>query len=147
MGLQGQISDVSSDSIPLMLFALIAASLNYLRSFFLRLRCNRPLPAVDGASSGLANLVLLCDQLHLNRVFSYRHRSSIPAADDICVVCLYRLKDGDHVRKLDCRHVFHKSCLEGWLHHLNFTCPLCRSSLVADTRLGADLIALSSPHS
>ena len=36
MGLQGQLSDVSSDSIPLMLVALLATLFKHVRSFFLR---------------------------------------------------------------------------------------------------------------
>ncbi|CAN6802398.1 unnamed protein product [Brassica oleracea] len=120
MGLQGQLSDVSSDSIPLMLVALLATLFKHVRSFFLRFSA---LSVVD-----LANLAVLADQLKLNRLFSYSYVGN--AASD-CIVCLSTLKTGEEVRKLDCRHVFHKHCLEGWLQHLNFNCPLCRSTLLA----------------
>ncbi|ESQ39953.1 hypothetical protein EUTSA_v10001158mg [Eutrema salsugineum] len=132
MGLQGQLSDVSSDSIPLMLVALLATFFKHVRSFLLRFSSSGPHLSVDDASasvsSGLESLVVLADQLKLNRVFSYRYADT--AASD-CIVCLSTLKAGEEVRKLDCRHVFHKECLEGWLQHLNFNCPLCRSPLVA----------------
>ncbi|KAG2323846.1 hypothetical protein Bca52824_006574 [Brassica carinata] len=131
MGLQGQLSDVSSDSVPLMLLSLLAVFFNRLRSFLLP-PCDSGsnLPLVDGsiAASGLANIIVLADQLSLNRLFSYR--CSGEGSSD-CVVCLSKLKEGEEVRKLECGHVFHKPCLEGWLHRLNFTCPLFRSSLVA----------------
>ncbi|KAJ0257041.1 hypothetical protein HA466_0079780 [Hirschfeldia incana] len=145
MGLQGQLSDVSSDSIPLMLLSLLAVFLNRLRSNYLHLD--------DGSiiASGLANIIILADQLNLNRLSSYR--CAREGGSD-CVVCLSKLKEGEEVRKLECcGHVFHKRCLEGCLHHNNFTCPLCRSALVADgcvSRMqqcvGRDLIWCFSLH-
>ncbi|CAN8293372.1 unnamed protein product [Cochlearia groenlandica] len=113
MGIQGQLSDVSSDSIPLMLLSLLAVFFNRLRSFFPRL-CYSDLPVDDDTSviaSGLANIILLADQLSLNRLFSYRFANETGGSD--CVVCLSKLKEGEEVRKLECRHVFHKKCLEG----------------------------------
>ncbi|CAG7873005.1 unnamed protein product [Brassica rapa] len=133
MGLQGQLSDVSSDSIPLMLVALLATLFKHVRSFFLRFSALSVVVDDDAAASasvtsGLANLAVLADQLKLNRLFSYSYVDN--AASD-CIVCLSTLKTGEEVRKLDCRHVFHMNCLEGWLQHLNFNCPLCRSTLLA----------------
>ncbi|WZY78478.1 hypothetical protein YC2023_024862 [Brassica napus] len=130
MGLQGQLSDVSSDSIPLMLVALLATLFKHVRSFFLRFSSSSSAVeevASPSVSSGLANLAVLADQLKLNRIFSYRYADTAAASD--CIVCLSTLKSGEEVRKLGCRHVFHKQCLEGWLQHLNFNCPLCRSPL------------------
>ncbi|KAK9934667.1 hypothetical protein M0R45_021803 [Rubus argutus] len=155
MGLQSQLNDVSSDSIPLLLVALVATFFGHLRSSLFAFlhslglsRFDRP-PPDDGllaaVGSGLAGLVVLADQLNLNRLFSYRYRHSDGVSD--CVVCLCTLKDGDQVRMLHCRHVFHKHCFDGWLDHLNFNCPLCRSPLLQDERiactrrrLGADLL-------
>ncbi|PRQ40258.1 putative transcription factor C2H2 family [Rosa chinensis] len=148
MGLQGQLSDVSSDSIPLLLVAVIATFIGHLRSSLFSFlhslglsRLERP-PPDDGllastVGSGLAGLVVLAEQLNLNRLFSYRydHSRHRDAAVPDCVVCLSSLKDGDQVRMLHCRHVFHKHCFDGWLDHLNFSCPICRSPLVQDERV------------
>ncbi|KAF2547051.1 hypothetical protein F2Q70_00019972 [Brassica cretica] len=106
----------------------------------------------DGSivASGLANIIVLADQLSLNRLSSYR---SAGEDGSDCVVCLSKLHEGEELRKLECGHVFHKRCLEGWLHHLNFTCPLCRWALVADCcisrtqrRVGRNLISCFSLH-
>ncbi|CAN6727759.1 unnamed protein product [Malus baccata var. baccata] len=147
MGLQSQLNDVSSDSIPLLLIALIASSINHLRSsllallHFLGLSPN-PNPGSDydeglaagpAVGSGLAGLVILSDQLALNRHLSYpydRDDAVATARDCNCVVCLCTLGDGEQVRMLQCRHVFHKHCFDSWLDHLNFNCPLCRSPVV-----------------
>ncbi|XP_048318971.1 E3 ubiquitin-protein ligase RHA2A [Ziziphus jujuba] len=163
MGLHSQLNDVSSDSIPLLMVALIANCVNYLRSFLFGLLHSLGLSRFgsddhvdDGlfgaVGSGLAGLIVLADQLNLNRLFSYRYSIVDSGADGSCssdcVVCLCTLKDGDQVRMLACRHVFHKHCFDGWLDHLNFNCPLCRSPLVSDERVsvtrqrvGGDLVA------
>ncbi|XP_062110009.1 E3 ubiquitin-protein ligase RHA2A-like [Humulus lupulus] len=166
MGLQSQLNDVSSDSIPLLVVALIAGCVSHVRSavlglvHFLGLSRFGPDPVDDGASgflgavgSGLAGLIVLANQLNLNRAYSYPYRSdaSCGGGSD-CVVCMSTLRTGEQVRKLSCRHVFHKNCFDGWLEHLNFNCPLCRSPLheanfdesVALTRrrrVGADLVS------
>ncbi|KAI3816492.1 hypothetical protein L1987_16190 [Smallanthus sonchifolius] len=147
MGLQNQLTDVSSDSLSLFLHAIIADAVSYLRSLiftalyslgFARYRSGDADGSVlfDVVGSGLAELVILADQLNLNRVLSYKYSSCAEGrsnpTDSGCVVCLNRLADGEYVRKLPCRHVFHKECFDGWLDHLNFNCPLCRLPLVSD---------------
>jgi E3 ubiquitin-protein ligase RHA2 len=183
MGLQSQLNDVSSESIPLLLVAIIANCVSYLRSFLLGLLQSIGLSRFNNSDhhhhhhhhhhhvdeaflgavgSGLAGLIVLADQLNLNRVLSYKYggesggggggeatgpSSALTGRPD-CVVCLSTFRDGDQVRKLTCRHVFHKDCFDGWLDHLNFNCPLCRSPLVSDERVplasrrvGGDLLA------
>ncbi|XP_006658982.1 E3 ubiquitin-protein ligase RHA2A-like [Oryza brachyantha] len=49
--------------------------------------------------------------------------------DAECVVCLSGIEEGDDVRELRCRHLFHRACLDQW-RRMAATCPLCRSSLL-----------------
>ncbi|CAA2949638.1 E3 ubiquitin-protein ligase RHA2A-like [Olea europaea var. sylvestris] len=149
MGLQSQLSDVSSESILLLFIVLIGKTVRYLQSLLFTILHNLGfiLPRFDSTQqfenssydvvgSGLAGLIFLCEQLNLNRVFSYTNQfNGCEGADLNCVVCLNQLGKGDHVRKLACRHVFHKECFDGWLEHLNFNCPLCRMPLVSDERV------------
>ncbi|KAG6396602.1 hypothetical protein SASPL_142755 [Salvia splendens] len=138
MGLQNHLSDLSSESILIITVVLLGKSFSYLHSLILTFLHNlgllsRPPPFHADrdfvsafnhvVGSGLA---VLCDQLALNHGCSYQD----PDAD--CAVCLNRLARGDRVRRLACRHVFHKDCFDGWLHHLNFSCPLCRAPVVSD---------------
>ncbi|KAF7808824.1 E3 ubiquitin-protein ligase RHA2A-like [Senna tora] len=146
MGLQNQLSDFSSGSIPLLLLAQIANCINYLRSFLLaflrslglsRFHSNRVVVVDDAfltaVGSGFAGLIIFSEQLHANRNLS----DSFVASDDDskCVVCRSKYREGDLVRRLPCRHVFHRGCFDGWLDQLKFNCPLCRSPLVSDERV------------
>lgn len=50
-----------------------------------------------------------------------------------CVVCLYEFDGGDEIRVLsNCRHVFHRCCLDRWMDHDRKTCPLCRTPFISD---------------
>ncbi|RLN29618.1 E3 ubiquitin-protein ligase EL5-like [Panicum miliaceum] len=45
-----------------------------------------------------------------------------------CAVCLADYADGDELRRLpDCRHAFHRGCIDQWLRRRP-TCPVCRAS-------------------
>ncbi|PSR91119.1 E3 ubiquitin-protein like [Actinidia chinensis var. chinensis] len=145
MGLQGQVSDCSSESIPILVVALLANCVNYLRSVAftvlrsMNLSRTDPIEIDEGLiGSGLAGLIFLAEQLNLNRILSHRHGADCATdpADSACVVCLSELREGEQVRRLACRHVFHKACFDGWLDQLRFSCPLCRSPLVSERSVG-----------
>lgn len=159
MGLQNQLTDISSESFPILLVILLVNCVAHLRSLLCSVfaAIGFPFPQsnqlssyrIDSAvyeavGSGFAGLFVLAEQLKLNRNLSYRF---VGGRDDgtnsDCVVCLNWFGDGDHVRRLDCSHLFHKQCFDGWLDQLNFSCPLCRSALVAHTRnrVASDLCA------
>ena len=45
-----------------------------------------------------------------------------------CAICLSPFISGETVRKLPCRHIFHKECIGTWLKS-SHTCPLCLHNL------------------
>ncbi|KAG0452965.1 hypothetical protein HPP92_025629 [Vanilla planifolia] len=48
-----------------------------------------------------------------------------------CSVCLYDFEQREEVRRLsNCRHVFHRCCLDRWIEYDQRNCPLCRMPLV-----------------
>ncbi|NP_001295726.1 E3 ubiquitin-protein ligase RHA1B [Jatropha curcas] len=50
-----------------------------------------------------------------------------------CAVCLYEFDGEDEIRWLkNCKHIFHRACLDRWMDHDRNTCPLCRTSFVPD---------------
>ncbi|KAJ3273711.1 hypothetical protein HDV01_003990 [Terramyces sp. JEL0728] len=44
--------------------------------------------------------------------------------DATCSICLCEYENDDNLRQLGCKHHFHQSCIDEWLH-LNAKCPLC----------------------
>ncbi|RZC72721.1 hypothetical protein C5167_048195 [Papaver somniferum] len=50
-----------------------------------------------------------------------------------CAVCLYDFENSEEIRRLtNCRHIFHRSCLDRWMDHDQKTCPLCRTPFIPD---------------
>ncbi|XP_047982584.1 brassinosteroid-responsive RING protein 1-like [Salvia hispanica] len=48
-----------------------------------------------------------------------------------CSICLECIEERDEVRELcNCRHLFHRECLDTWIDEGRVTCPLCRSMLL-----------------
>uniref|UniRef100_A0ACD5VS31 Uncharacterized protein n=1 Tax=Avena sativa TaxID=4498 RepID=A0ACD5VS31_AVESA len=86
--------------------------------------------AVSGSSGGFfqQDELLPREFLDLLAVTVYR-KGSMDAAVD-CVFCLSRIDEGEEVRELRCRHVFHRECLDAWLLRPRATCPLCRDRLL-----------------
>lgn len=52
--------------------------------------------------------------------------------DPRCAVCLDNLEGSHEARELlNCRHVYHRHCLDAWVEKGHLTCPLCRAKLLA----------------
>lgn len=50
-----------------------------------------------------------------------------------CAVCLYEFEASEEIRCLtNCKHIFHRACLDRWMDHDQKTCPLCRMPFVPD---------------
>jgi|UniRef100_A0A2N9FWN9 RING-H2 zinc finger protein RHA1 len=55
-----------------------------------------------------------------------------------CAVCLYEFEQNDEIRRLpNCRHIFHRGCLDRWMGYEQKTCPLCRTPFIPDDMQGA----------
>lgn len=50
-----------------------------------------------------------------------------------CVICLAEFEHGDELRVLpNCKHVFHKGCIDQWLPLKSLHCPLCRDPTIEE---------------
>ncbi|KAL7079947.1 hypothetical protein ACQ4LE_000209 [Meloidogyne hapla] len=45
-----------------------------------------------------------------------------------CTTCMETFTLGEEVAQLNCKHIFHKACIEPWLQRKN-TCPICRTAI------------------
>ncbi|XP_062091236.1 brassinosteroid-responsive RING protein 1-like [Humulus lupulus] len=97
---------------------------------------NPPFPSPP-LSSSLPSTQLIRESLTLTTFGEMTERfPSEKCHWDTCAVCLSHLSTSDEVRELrNCRHVFHRECLDRWLdhdqhHHQDShrkSCPLCRA--------------------
>ncbi|KAL5058556.1 hypothetical protein RYX36_030160 [Vicia faba] len=61
-------------------------------------------------------------------VVSYRDLD-LPAV--ACAVCLDEFTEEEEIRCMtNCKHIFHKTCVDRWIDHDQKTCPLCRTHFV-----------------
>eukprot|EP00798_Chlamydomonas_sp_ICE-L_P015686 gene15686-21793_t len=49
-----------------------------------------------------------------------------------CTICLIEYEEGDPIRQLPCKHMFHKLCIDVWMQRRS-TCPMCRTSLLPES--------------
>ncbi|KAJ1378645.1 Zinc finger, RING-type [Sesbania bispinosa] len=48
-----------------------------------------------------------------------------------CAVCLSEFSEEEEIRCMaNCKHFFHRACVDRWMDHDQKTCPLCRTHFV-----------------
>lgn len=60
--------------------------------------------------------------LKMDEIFSDATQQDLTADNNICSICRDEMHEAS---KLECGHIFHKSCLQSWLK-LQLVCPVCR---------------------
>ena len=48
-------------------------------------------------------------------------------SDNNCVICIDNIKAKQHQRILECKHTFHRKCIDKWFE-IKDECPVCRFS-------------------
>ncbi|KAL3737612.1 hypothetical protein ACJRO7_019189 [Eucalyptus globulus] len=91
---------------------------------------SRPSPAAPAAAgSPPVSALLIREMLPVVRF------ESLVDPPESCAVCLYEFegRPEEEIRWLsNCRHVFHRECLDRWMDCDQDTCPLCRTQFVPD---------------
>ncbi|GER30338.1 RING/U-box superfamily protein [Striga asiatica] len=87
-------------------------------------------PALDESGSDIRSVTAALIREALPVV---RFSDLAEGAAESCAVCLYEFGGEDEIRRLaNCRHIFHRSCLDRWVDHDQKTCPLCRTPIVPE---------------
>ncbi|GLJ55466.1 hypothetical protein SUGI_1191030 [Cryptomeria japonica] len=87
----------------------------------------------ENASGSLFSAEVIREHLPVAMFGEVSKRFCAVEEDFICAVCLCAFEADDEIRELcNCRHIFHRDCLDKWLDHDQNTCPLCRSSLMPE---------------
>ena len=51
-----------------------------------------------------------------------------PDVGESCAICLSEYEEGEELRVLPCKHVFHRECIDEWLAN-DERCPTCKRSI------------------
>ncbi len=46
-----------------------------------------------------------------------------------CMICIEEMNENDEYFNIECKHIFHKGCLETYLRNYNHICPICRKEV------------------
>ncbi|CAM8985785.1 unnamed protein product [Rhodiola kirilowii] len=115
-------------ALPQILSHLYTISAILLTLLFLNLRTLFKLPSLRSSPTNLFQLIE-------NKVPTTLYKLRTLAQEPLdCAVCLSNFEEGVQIRKLKCKHTFHKDCLDRWLEQdfANATCPLCRREVLPE---------------
>ena len=59
----------------------------------------------------------------------YLKTSAYSGDGDVCTICIEEFKNGETVRTLQCKHIFHKNCIDEWFEKKE-VCPNCNQPLL-----------------
>ena len=68
---------------------------------------------------------------HLGKYKKIKTNDEILSKGENCSICCAEYQFGEYKRELgDCKHVFHKKCIDKWLtlNQDNKSCPICRQN-------------------
>ena len=46
-----------------------------------------------------------------------------------CTICMIEMNEDEEYLDIECKHIFHKDCLETYLKNYNHICPVCRKDI------------------
>lgn len=48
---------------------------------------------------------------------------------EMCVICMDEMKETEYYRQLDCKHRYHRKCIDKWINkYNNYYCPICKDN-------------------
>ena len=53
----------------------------------------------------------------------------IEKKEEKCAICMSEINVDEQVCDLPCAHTFHDECIQPWLNHYNYKCPVCRKEV------------------
>ena len=55
-----------------------------------------------------------------------------PLINEQCSICIEDFCCGDYQRTLNCKHSFHKKCIDKWFRKDKNDCPMCRTNIISN---------------
>ena len=58
-----------------------------------------------------------------------RRYKALRERDVTCAICVEDFQNGERVKELPCKHIFHPTCVDEWLNNHSSLCPLCKANI------------------
>lgn len=71
------------------------------------------------------DVIMTLDKNDLNKLNILKYGEG----DDSCSICMCDFEKEDEYYSLNCKHLFHKDCMDKWLKDYNYICPVCRCEI------------------
>ena len=65
------------------------------------------------------------------KIEKYDPKKNYEKNQNCCVICMEEFKEKDEIRELDCKHIFHKNCIDKWLTE-HKKCPIDNHEIYAE---------------
>ncbi len=72
------------------------------------------------------DVIITTDELSLN---SLSILNISKEQNEKCPICMEEMIENDEYFNIECKHIFHKGCLETYLKNYNHICPVCRKEI------------------
>jgi E3 ubiquitin-protein ligase RHA2 len=80
----------------------------------------------NGLNPGLSDVVVTIDENSLNNIPILKITNNI---NEKCTICMNEMILDEEYLDIECKHIFHKECLETYLKNYNHICPVCRKEI------------------
>jgi Ring finger domain len=99
----------------------------------------------------ISNAIIVVDGLLFLSVLTISHMANLALREEPfkmqneqeeCAICKEDLSEGQMVKTLKCRHIFHSPCVNEWLN-IRKCCPLCQQNIIAGSSI-REIIAIPS---
>jgi hypothetical protein len=72
------------------------------------------------------DVVVITDEQSLNNIPILKISKDM---DIKCMICIDEMNENEEYFNIECKHIFHKGCLETYLRNYNHICPICRKEV------------------
>jgi len=66
----------------------------------------------------------------IKQIGKYKKVKEKDLIENSCPICIDNFKEGEYYRVLNCKHYFHKKCIDKWFKNNHSDCPICRKIII-----------------
>ncbi len=74
----------------------------------------------------MEDIIVTTDENTLNKLNIFKITKDM---NENCTICMEEMNEDEEYFDINCKHIFHKNCLETYLKNYNHICPVCRNEI------------------